>query len=212
MKSTTSTVFTIVLLSVFSSASIAEARDKKAKIPESAPVTLTDRSESGRPAPRRMAVGISSSDVVTGSATSLAGILELDSQNLIHGYFSLPSTSPFQFSLAGLYKHNVAGSSSVGLHIGGGLGLGSTSEGVAAANAAAAAAAALGGVAAPATSDTAFFFQLMGVAGIHLPFPGVSNMMIHFDAGPALHIQSNLNDFGIGAFGSLLGASVFYYF
>ncbi|HAR43505.1 MAG TPA: hypothetical protein DCS07_12875 [Bdellovibrionales bacterium] len=211
MKSNTSNFFIIAIALCLISGPQALSREKARNKAQEAGKTASASAETA-PAtpsePKRMAVGLASSDQLT-RASSLTGIIELDSKNLIQGYLAIPGSSPLQFSLAGIYKHTVIEQGTAGLHVGGGLAFGIAPKS-AAVLVGDAVAEAFGG-AAGSDSTTAFFVRLGGVGGIHLPFPGTSNVMIHLDAGPVLNLQSDANDFNIGAFSGLLGASVVYY-
>lgn len=210
MKSQTSVILVFLALAglLMNSGAQAQPREKKAKSSESAKETVTETAAAPS-APKRMALGLSSNAAFSGEG-ALTGAIELDPKTLIQGYLTVPSSSPFTFILGGAFKYTIHENSSAGLHVGGGAAIGTAAKSAASAAAAAAAAALTG--ATTSTSSTDLFFELGGIAGIHAPFPGVSNMMIHLDAGPALHLQSNANDFAVGTFGGLLGASILYYF
>jgi len=208
MKSNTSQLILVITALCLIASPQAVAREKtKTKIQETSKNTVSMEDPAPNTAPKKLAVGIASSEQLT-KATAFTGIMELDSKNLIQAYFAVPSSSPFQFSLAGAYKHTLAEHGSAGLHVGGGLGFGITSKS-AAALIGNSLAEAFGGTGSSSATD--FYVSFAGIGGIHMPFPGTSNVMIHFDAGPVLHIQSGANDFNIGALSGLLGASIVYY-
>jgi hypothetical protein len=140
----------------------------------------------------RYGLGYSAATSLTGSATSVTGLIELRGGNMIQGYLSVPSTSPFEFTVGANFKHTIAESQNAGFHIGGGAILGTLAGG--------------------AKGGSAFALGLDGIAGIHFSLAGASHVQIHLDGGPCLNIIDGNSNFSIGALSGLLGASVIYMF
>src|SRR4051794_35726578 len=108
-----------------------------------------------------MSLGFAAAERLVGGP-AFSALFELDPRSSVQAFFSINSTSPFLFGMAGVYKHTMIEHQSAGLHIGGGLGLGTglnpdPLEG----------------------GKSAFAFRLAGLAGLHLPFPGLTNVMLH---------------------------------
>ncbi|MCM2324426.1 MAG: hypothetical protein NDJ90_14300 [Oligoflexia bacterium] len=140
----------------------------------------------------KFGLGVASASQLTGAQSSLTGVMELDPNTTIQALLSMPSTSPFEFSLGGLFKYTVAGSPNVGFHIGGGLTLGALSN--------------------PVTGDSAFALGIAGIGGLHFPLTSSRQVMLHLDGGPAFSLIDGEADFAIGALSGLLGVSVLYMF
>lgn len=141
---------------------------------------------------REMALGVAADQNLTFSTTSLTGLIGLDPVNKIQGFFSIDDTNPFNVNFAGLFKHTVVESQNIGLHVGGGLGLGAANS--------------------PTKAGNGFAFSLTGIAGVHFSIPSLSHLAIHLDAGPVFQSVDSTSDFHIGALSSALGLSVFYVF
>lgn len=141
--------------------------------------------------PTRIGLGLATSEKITGSPTALTAMFDLRGDNWIQTYFSLPSTSPFQFGIAGLFKHTILETMNAGIHIGGGLGIGTLPNGEGGHN---------------------FALAIDGVVGVHFAFPGASALRIDLDAGPSFQIVDGNTNFSIGALSPALGLSVLYFF
>jgi len=137
----------------------------------------------------RKGLGFGSVQGLTGTATSVSGWLELDSNNSVQAFFGIPSTSPFQFSLGGLYHHNVASRGSASFHVGGGFAAGLLGAG----------------------RNTDFALSLVANAGIRYQLQD-SPVFVSLDGGPGFSLLNGNSDFSIGAHSGLLGASVIYVF
>jgi hypothetical protein len=140
---------------------------------------------------------ISQTGGVAGSMTGILGFTDLDALQLFVG---IPATTgAFQFGVGALYKRTVVGNSGAGLHVGGGMGIGTNS---------------------PVAGTSSFCLNIDGVVGVHYALAN-SNLAFHFDGGPVFTIQSvpnglagssTVTSFGLGALSTLLGASVVYMF
>lgn len=137
----------------------------------------------------RKGLGFASVEGLTGTATSVTGWLELDSKNSVQGFLGIPTTSPFQFSLGGLFHRIVASKGSASFHWGGGL-----------------AAGILG-----AARKTDFALSLIANLGIRYQLQD-SPIFVSLDGGPGFSLLNGNSDFSIGAHSGLLGASVIYVF
>lgn len=91
----------------------------------------------------------------------------------IQTYFSIPTTSPFNFGMGGNYKYTLTGMQTMGMHVGGGIGLGSSNSG----------------------NGGKFFFMFNGIAGIHFALPGTKDVLFHVDAGPSFLINDGAFSF-----------------
>src|SRR5688572_13572771 len=85
----------------------------------------TQASAAAPAASTRWGLGLSSSTGIIGMS-SVSSIHLLDDQNAIQTYFGVSGSAPFIFGMGGIYKNTVSGGRKGGLHIGGGLGLGTT--------------------------------------------------------------------------------------
>ncbi|MCM2277055.1 MAG: hypothetical protein NDJ89_03150 [Oligoflexia bacterium] len=154
-------------------------------------------------------LGLASAEAFTGASSSLVALIRFDEKDAIQAYLSLPSTSPFTFSVGGIYKHTVTETpQGAGLHLGGGLSLGTFSKtGVAGIDVSDLISAAGGtGIG----SSTGFALRLSGVAGLHFPLAVASKVMVHLDGGPTFSLLDGNAGFEIGAHSMLLGVSVVY--
>jgi hypothetical protein len=133
-------------------------------------------------------LGFASVEGLTGTATSVTGWLELDSVNSIQAFFGVPTTSPFQFSLGGLYHHNVASKGSASFHVGGGFAAGILGAGKA-----------------------DFALSLIANMGIRYQLQDAP-VFVSLDGGPGFSLVNGNSDFSIGAHSGILGASVVYVF
>lgn len=150
-------------------------------------------------------LGVSSIDPIGGAGGSLTGILAFTQLDALQILASIPGTAgSFRFGVGGIYKRTIVGNQGAGLHLGGGLGLGSTTS------------AAAGG-------DTDFAMNILGNIGVHYA-PGGSDIVFHLDGGPVFGLQkttttaagvstsTTTTDFRVGQLSSILGASVVYMF
>lgn len=132
--------------------------------------------------------------VIPGSAAgTVTGFFELDKMNSVQAFLSLPSTSPFSFGVAGLYKHTISGNKASGFHIGGGIGIAN--------------------IATLNSSTLGLGLNLLG--GIHFELPGAPQILVNLDGGPSFTLISSSpsqSNFQLAAFSPALGASVVYLF
>ncbi|MCC7440022.1 MAG: hypothetical protein IT285_00215 [Bdellovibrionales bacterium] len=146
----------------------------------------------------RTGLGLSAATVLV-NATALSSIHLIDDKNAVQTYFAIGTSSPFGFGLGGMYKHTVAGDRKAGLHIGGGLGLGT------AGSTAAAQAFGIGG------NSSVFYLTFGGNAGVHFSVTREDNVLISVDGGVILNIVDGNASFGIRGFSDdTLGLSVHY--
>jgi hypothetical protein len=141
---------------------------------------------------KRFGLGFSTlqSIIPGGSASSIAGFLALDNINSISVFLSLPTTSPFSFGLAGLFKRTISGNKAAGFHVGGGVGVSNI-----------------------VSSSLGLGLNILG--GIHFELPGAPQVLVNLDGGPSLSLISSSpsqTSFSITAFSPALGASVVYLF
>lgn len=128
------------------------------------------------------------------STSALTGWLGLGNDQALQFYFGLPSTSPFQLGIGAHYKKTIAKDNFVGFHLGGGIGLGSSSNITVTATT-------------PVTgTQTSFFINLTGIAGIHFQFPDFQKALFNIDAGPTFQLGSGRSNLSI----SILSLSVVY--
>ncbi|HTL12439.1 MAG TPA: hypothetical protein VL588_08115 [Bdellovibrionota bacterium] len=115
-----------------------------------------------------------------------------DEANALQTYFGIAGVNGvFRFGMGAQYKHTVAGSQRAGLHIGGGLGLGTT--------------------AGAAAAGSVFFIEFTGNVGIHFTVGHDDNVLISVDAGPGISIVNGAADFAIKSpTDDTLGLSVHY--
>lgn len=140
---------------------------------------------------RKWGVGYSVSSLFTGSATTVTGMVRINPQDYFQGHLAIPSTSPsFELTCGFLYKKAIKESENAGLHLGGGMSFGSMRGG----------------------SGNEFVMFVGPVGGIHFSLGNARQVQFHFDGGPTFRILNNNNNFVLGAYSSLLGASVLYWF
>jgi hypothetical protein len=147
-------------------------------------------SNSGSSGVKRVGVGFSSLTNFTGAASSAAVLLKLNDKNAIQLLLSVPSASPFQFSVGGQYKATVAQHQNAGFHLGAGLSIGSLAVG----------------------GRNVFAVAINPLAGFHLPLIAGDRVELHLDGGPNLTLLDGTADFTIGAHSALLGATLVYLF
>jgi len=141
--------------------------------------------------PTRTGVGITAGGTFIGTS-GLSTYHIFDDANALQTYFGIAGVNGvFRFGMGGQYKHTVAGSQRAGLHIGGGLGLGTTAG---------------GGVA-----GSVFFIEFTGNVGIHFTVGHDDNVLISVDACPGISIVNGAADFAIKSpTDDTLGLSVHY--
>ena len=126
---------------------------------------------------------------------SLTGLYDLNADDVLQGFFSVPQTSPFEMGFALLFKHTTLKSQTSGFHLGGGIGLSNlTNVGL-------------------ASSYMGMNFTL--VAGFHFEIPGVPSVVVHLDGGPSyqvLNTNPSQTSLQIGPLSAALGASILYHF
>ena len=182
----------------FFAASSSEAREQThtTRYSQSAP------DEDSSPAARYIyGLGLSTVNVTAftnipgfGNSTSITGIMSFTRYDMVHVFFSIPQTSPFNIGAMGLYKRILMESQYGGLHVGGGLGLGVFNTGI----------------------EANFAMNISAVAGIHFRLPSLPQLEAHLDGGPTFYVvntspQSSSN-FQIAALSPALGLSVLYRF
>ncbi len=128
---------------------------------------------------------------------AISGMMDMGAHQTVQAYLGIPGTSgAFRSVLGGLYRITLTGPRAHGLHVGGGMELGTT------------------GVPKYSTSgvsySTAFFINLLPAVGIHFSFPGLEALTFSLDGGPQLRITDGSANFLIGPLSGLLGASVHY--
>jgi hypothetical protein len=161
----------------------------------------TDRIESRQAAPgysstqtytgsvmstNRDGVGLASGLGVTFGFPALTGMFEVGPKGAIQVLLGIPATSPFSIGVGGLYKHTVHEGQGGGLHLGGGLGLGSVAG--------------------------AFSFAISGVGGFHFGVPGAPRIHVNLDGGITLTVINNATNVAIAPLSPALGVSVIYFF
>lgn len=138
-----------------------------------------------------LGVLIASSQAIGQSSTGLSGVVLLNPDMWIQFDLVLPSASPFSLMFGGQFKASVANGRAAGFHVGGGLGFGVVS--------------------APnqfGVASSQFGFSINGLAGIHVRFPEVDNLLVSVDAGPTL----NASAAGVNFAAAFLGVGAHYLF
>ena len=138
---------------------------------------------------RSMALGISTLSYVTGTTGSLVGQFELGHQNALLVHLGLDSTSPVDFGMGVLLRHDFM-DGPVGLHAGGGVGFGAV---------------------AGSTATNSVFFNVVGLGGVHFRMPGAVPIEVLLDGGAIFSAASSGINLKIGALSSQLGISVLYH-
>lgn len=133
-------------------------------------------------------VGYSAILRATGADSSGTLLMRLTPVDALQFHLSVPSTSPFQFTVVSQYKRTITQSQNAGFHIGGGLGLGSLRVGV----------------------ENGFALSVNGLAGIHFRLADAPKVQFHVDGGPVLSVIDGDANFTIGALSGLLGLSIIY--
>ncbi len=146
------------------------------------------RSQTQGPRSKQMGLGISSgstSVVYLDAAPSLW--LNMGRRQALQIYMGVKQTSPgLTFGVGGTYKYTLSGNAHSGLHVGGGLGLGTVID--------------------------SFFVNFSGVGGIHMFIPGLDHILFNFDAGLTLSVIGGKVQFFASGFSPILGLSVHYLF
>lgn len=140
---------------------------------------------------QQLGIGYQSQSFASPIDTAVSVYLKLDTKNAIQGFFSVPTTSPFEFMVGGYFKHTLSESQNAGFHVGGGAGL---------------------GVLPSATIGTGFAFMLQPIAGVHFNFSDIPHVMFSIDGGPTFSVVDGNANFAIGGISSLLGLSIVYLF
>ncbi|MGK5089137.1 hypothetical protein WDW86_16420 [Bdellovibrionota bacterium FG-2] len=139
----------------------------------------------------RTGFGIAAVQGLTNTPTTPTMLFDLSGSNVFQLFFGVPGTSPFQFSLGMLFKHNLKENATNGFHLGGGFGAGSQiTEG----------------------TTTAFATAVTAIFGFHFLIPDAPQIAMHFDAGPTLRSFSGKTDISIAALSPALGMSLLYMF
>ncbi len=158
-------------------------KNKSDQVSTSQSQVTTERYQSAYP---QWGLGISSADNIIPVAVAASFWLAFNQDSALQGYFGILATSPFTFGVGALYKHTVAGGNYAGLHLGGGLGLG-TVQGV-------------------------FNLNIDAVVGFHFFLPSLKNILVNVDFGPSLNILDGATNFKVGGLGTILGLSIHYIF
>lgn len=140
--------------------------------------------------PTTYGLGVSTLSLVPGDPT-ITGLINMGHQFSIQPLAAVHTTAgSFSFEAGVLGKYNVAGTHEAGLHLGGGVDMGSISGG----------------------AKSVFAVAVTALAGIHASLPGLSKIQFHLDAGPGLTIIDGNSAFALKPLSSALGLSVFYLF
>jgi opacity protein-like surface antigen len=187
MNSFRMTKITTALVTVFAFASLAQAAPRNNNRVNAAPISQNNRVTTSYSAPSSSgsdwAFGLQSADLIFGTAIpALSGIWHMDTENSLQFLAVIPNTSPFHWGVGGLFKHNLRGDNTAGLHVGGGVGLG--------------------------TNNSAFYVSIAPVVGVH--FEVANNIQISVDATPVLAIVDGDATFRLGGISSLLGLGIHY--
>jgi len=137
----------------------------------------------------RQGFGFASFSNLGGSSTALSTWLDLDSGISIQGLFAIGSTSPFEFGIGGMVRKIMHGNEETGLHLGGGLHLGTSSI----------------------TGSSKFYISVVPVGGFHFLFPGTKSIGFSFDGGPVFEVRNSTFNFSTVALSPLLGLSIHYF-
>ncbi|MGZ3688706.1 MAG: hypothetical protein ACXWP5_14610 [Bdellovibrionota bacterium] len=128
---------------------------------------------------------------------AITGMIDIGAGNVVQMFFGVGGTSPFSMGAGGAFKHTILGHDNLGLHVGGGFGLGALPGG-------------LGSV---------FAADIAGLAGFHAELPGLAHIQFQFDAGPQFLVTSGGIaatgagfNFSLGPVSAALGLSVLYIF
>lgn len=154
---------------------LAPLAQKAASAAESAPYSFSGQ---------KWGLGVASAGDFTGGTSSLTALLKLSGEDAIQFHFTIPSTSPFQITAGGIYKHVIAESQNAALHLGGGAMLGSL--------------------------QNDFALSVAGVLGLSFHFSDIPRVQFHLDGGPMVTVLNGDTNFSVGALSSFLGLSVLY--
>jgi hypothetical protein len=187
--------FVVVALCAFAMASSAFAAEKtKAKAStRSSEESVSTRSESSPSmSDKRWGLGFQTFNSFGGSNTALSAIFDVSPNGTLQPFFTIGSTSPFNFGMGAFYRHTLAGGHNLGFHAGGGLGFGSVNAG--------------------GLAGGKFFLVFNGMGGFHFTVPEVRNVVITLDGGPILQIVDGNTDFSIRGLSSAMGFGIHYLF
>lgn len=137
----------------------------------------------------KFGLGVASAGNFTGGTSSLTALLRLSSEDAIQFHFTLPSTSPFQITAGGIFKHDVAESQNAAFHVGGGLALGALSGGA---------------------GGSGFALAVGPIAGVNFHFSDIPRVHLHVDGGAMFSTVDGSTSFAVGALSGVLGLSVLY--
>ncbi|MBL7715074.1 MAG: hypothetical protein JNL01_06360 [Bdellovibrionales bacterium] len=196
-------ILVVSLAMAVSASAFAAKKEKKAETTESAATTFKSSSASG---PTDIGLGFSTMDSQnSGTGRAVSALFELNDKSAIQVLFAIHGVSPFTFTAGGIYKMNITGNRNTGVHVGGGLSLGTISAGN---NIGGAINAAISG--ANVGSGTSFGVNILPNAGFHFTVPGMDKILFSFDTGLVLAIIGGSVDFGITPYSNLGGLSIHY--
>ena len=179
----------LVGLTILSMSSVSLAKDRHSKSTQESHSVSYHQAASSSSSSKNLGFGFSTLTGV-GTTPSLTASLDLTEMDQVQGLFSINTTNPFQFSVGAMYKRTVAGGQETGFHLGAGFNIGN-----------------------PATL---FAFNLQALAGFHFSIPGLSQVRIHMDGGPAFLFTNtplvSTTQFSLTSLSAALGASVIYIF
>jgi hypothetical protein len=141
---------------------------------------------------KRVALGFTTAGVLTipgANTTALSGWFELSPSTSLQTTFGIAGTSPFQFGVGGYFRSRVSGNESAGFHVGGGLNLGSFSQGAV---------------------GTDFYVVISPLAGMHFNVPSISNIFLTLDGGVNFRIIGGNFDVAVQNTSPALGLSIHY--
>ncbi len=137
--------------------------------------------------------------LTTYAGNAFSAWYQLDAANSVQGLFSIATTSPFTFSVGGIYRHTLKGDRHNGFHLGGGVILGTTPG----------TATLVGGT---VTTSTNFIANISPTIGVHFTLPHLDSMLFSLDGGPQFIINGGTFRFQANAYSGLLGLSAHYLF
>jgi len=137
-------------------------------------------------------VGVATDVTMTRSnfVPALSVLMGFSEKFAVQTYASILSTSPFNCGFGANAKYSVIGNVNKGVHLGGGVGLGTTQS---------------------VTSNSAFFIDFNAGGGLHFPF--VENVMFSLDAGMSVMVTSSggTTQLVLGGASPALGLSILYH-
>ncbi len=137
--------------------------------------------------------------LTTYAGNAFSAWYQLDAANSIQGVFSIENTSPFTFSVGGLYRHTLKGDRHNGFHVGGGAILGTTAGTTTI-------------TATGVSSSTNFVVNITPNLGVHFTLPHLDSMLFSIDGGPQFIINGGTFTFQANGYSGLLGLSAHYLF